>query len=220
LTRLTRWALVASLLLLLATLYSIYQPHRYFEHYLLFSVVPIACCVAGALGLIRQGAIWEKHKTIMAICYIALFAVPMIAVSLSSRNEFVRTIRNHVHVLRSAGGLAIERYAKPGDVISIWGWAPRFYVETQTIMATRDAETSRQVYPNPYRDYFRDRFLRDLEAWKPAVFVDAIGPGAFILVDRASQGHESFPALAAYIQEHYELKEDVAGIRIYQAKAR
>jgi hypothetical protein len=220
LTRLTRWALVASLLLLLATLYSIYQPHRYFEHYLLFSVVPIACCVAGALGLIRQGAIWEKHKTIMAICYIALFAVPMIAVSLSSRNEFVRTIRNHVHVLRSAGGLAIERYAKPGDVISIWGWAPRFYVETQTIMATRDAETSRQVYPNPYRDYFRDRFLRDLEAWKPAVFVDAVGPGAFILVDRASQGHESFPALAAYIQEHYELKEDVAGIRIYQAKAR
>ena len=220
LTRLTRWASAASILLLLAALYSIYQPHRYFEHYLLFSLVPIACCLAGALSLIRQVAVWEKRKAILAICYIALFAVPMIAVSFSSQNEFVRTIPNHVHVLRSAGGLAIERYAKPGDVISIWGWAPRFYVETQTIMATRDAETSRQVYPNSYRDYFRNRFLRDLEAWKPAIFVDAVGPGAFILVDRASQGHESFPALSAYIREHYELKEDVAGIRIYQAKTR
>ena len=144
----------------------------------------------------------------------------MFAISFSSPNEFVRTIPNHTRVLRSAGGLAIERYAKPGDVISVWGWAPRFYVETQTIMATRDAETSRQIYPNSYRDYFRNRFLRDLETGKPAVFVDAVGPGAFILVDRVSQGHESFPALAAYIQEHYELKEDVAGIRIYQAKAR
>ena len=220
LTRLTRWALAASLLLLLAALYSIYQPHRYFEHYLLFSLVPIVCCVAGALSLIRQTAVWEKRKTLLAVSYVALFAVPMIAVSFSSPNEFVRTIPNHVHLLRSAGGLAIGRYARPGDVISIWGWAPRFYVETQTIMATRDAETSRQVYPNSYRDYFRNRFLRDLEAWNPAVFVDAVGPNAFILVDRASQGHESFPALSAYIQEHYELKEDVAGLRIYQAKTR
>ena len=219
-TRLARWALVASILFLVATFYSIYQPHRYFEHYLLFSLVPIACCVAGALGLIRQGVIWEKRKAIIAICYVALFAAPMIAISFSSTNEFVRTIRNHTRVLRSAGGLAIERYAKPGDVISIWGWAPRFYVETQTIMATRDAETSRQVYPNPYREYFRRRFLRDLETWKPAVFVDAVGPGAFILADRAAQGHESFPALASYIHAHYELKEDVAGIRIYQVKSR
>jgi len=39
-------------------------------------------------------------------------------------------------------------------------------------------------------------------------------------VDRVSQGHESFPALAAYIQKHYELKEDIAGLRIYQAKGR
>jgi len=220
LRRLTRGALVASILLLVATFYSIYQAHRYFEHYLLFSLVPIACCVASALSLFRQAALWEKRKAIVAICYIALFAVPMIAVSFSSRNEFVRTIRNHSHVLRSAGGLAIEQYAKPGDVISIWGCAPRFYVETQTIMATRDSETARLVFPNRYRDYFRSRFLRDLETWKPVVFVDAVGPNALTLVDRVSQGHESFPALAAYIQEHYELKEDVAGIRIYQARGR
>jgi len=219
-SRLARGTLAASILLLCATLYSIYQPHRYFEHYLLFSLVPITCCVAGALGLIRQSAIWEKRKAIVAIFYVALFAVPMIVVFFSSTNEFVRTIPNHTRVLRSAGGLAIERYAKPGDVISIWGWAPRFYVETQTIMATRDAETSRQVYPNAFQDYFRRRFLRDLEAWKPAIFVDAVGPNAFILVDRVSQGHESFPALAAYVQQHYDLKEDVAGLRIYQAKSR
>jgi hypothetical protein len=220
LSRLTRWSLAASILLLLATFYSIYQAHRYYEHYLLFSLVPIACCVSGALGLIRQGAVWEKRKALKAICYVALFAIPMIAVFFSSRNEFVRTIRNHTRVLRSAGGLAIEQYAKPGDVISIWGCAPRFYVETQTIMATRDSETSRLVFPNRYRDYFRSRFLRDLEAWKPVVFVDAVGPNALTLVDRASQGHESFPALAAYVQEHYELKEEVAGIRIYQVRGR
>jgi hypothetical protein len=50
--------------------------------------------------------------------------------------------------------------------------------------------------------------------------VDAVGPTALTLTDRASQGYESFPELGAYIQEHYELKEDIAGIRIYLKKAR
>lgn len=220
LPRLARSTLTASILLLFTAFYSIYQPHRYFPHYLLFSIVPVSVCIAGALSLIRQASIWEKRKAIILTCYLALFAAPMIVVSFSSPNEFVRTIGNHAHVLRSHEGRAIERYAKPGDIMSVWGCAPRFYVETQTIMATRDAETSRLAFPNRYRDYFRNRFLRDLEAWKPVVFVDAVGPDALTLTDRASQGYESFPALAAYIQEHYELKEDVSGIRIFLKKDR
>ena len=215
LPRLAQWTLTASILLLFIAFYSIYQPHRYFPHYLLFSIVPLAACTAGALSLIRQTSIWEKRNTIILTCYLSLFAVPMIVVYFSSPNEFVRTIRNHAHVLRSHEGRAIERYAKPGDIMSVWGCAPRFYVETQTIMATRDSETSRLAFPNRYRDYFRNRFLLDLAAWKPAVFVDAVGPNALTLTDRASQGYESFPELGAYIQERYELKEDVAGIRIY-----
>jgi hypothetical protein len=215
---LTRWAFAASVLVLLASLASVYQAHRYFEHYLLFSVVPITACVAGGLALLWQTTFGQKRRGILGLCYIALFTLPMTAIALSSKNEFVSTIRNHTRVLRSAGGLAIERYARPGDLVAIWGWEPRFYVETQTIMATRDAETSRQIYVNPYREYFRNRFLRDLKASRPGVFVDAVSPNAFMLVDRASQGHEAVPALAAYVQEHYELKEDVSGIRIYLAK--
>jgi hypothetical protein len=33
--------------------------------------------------------------------------------------------------------------------------------------------------------------------------------------DRVKQGYECFPALATLIRERYELKEEVAGVRIF-----
>lgn len=48
--------------------------------------------------------------------------------------------------------------------------------------------------------------------------MDAVAPGLDGPTDRATQGYESFPALAALIRERYELKEDVAGVRIFMLR--
>jgi hypothetical protein len=85
-------------------------------------------------------------------------------------------------------------------------------------MATRDAHTKPQQNPGPYQEYFKQRYLTDLRANSPPVFIDAVAPNAFGYDNRATEGIESFPALAAFIDENYLLKEEILGVRIYVLK--
>jgi hypothetical protein len=95
---------------------------------------------------------------------------------------------------------------------------PHYYVQTQTIPATRDAITTHQLVPGPYQEYFRQRFLADLRVQPPPLFVDAVSPVSFAFDDPATHGYESWPALAAFIDENYLLKEDVEGVRFFVLK--
>src|SRR5262249_53831417 len=98
----------------------------------------------------------------------------------------------------------IVRYAKAGERLGIWGYMPRLWVETGLVQATRDAETSHQIEPNDYRDYYRDRFLQDLLRSRPPVFIDAVGTGNFVYEDRNEMAHETFPELRDYIANNYQ----------------
>jgi len=112
----------------------------------------------------------------------------------------------------------ISRYAKPGTRIAVWGWAPEYYIDTGTIMATRDAETAYQAgWSNKYQEYYRQRYIRDLKADLPPVFVDAVESRAFEH-NAASEGYDTFPALVKLIGEHYELKKEIKGVRIFTLK--
>jgi hypothetical protein len=84
-------------------------------------------------------------------------------------------------------------------------------------MATRSAGILVLLEPSRYREYFRNRFLSDLRANPPPVFVDGVAPGGFLFTDRATQGMESFPLLEAFVREHYTQREEVAGVRIFVA---
>jgi hypothetical protein len=219
-TRLSASASAASILLVCAAVYAVYKPHRPFEHYLLFLLVPLSCCVANALGVVHASGFFRTRQPLLAGSYAALFALPMLSFTMSSPNQYVEKVFYHLTWRKGEPFVAVARYAKPGDPIAVWGHASEYYVQTRTIMAARDADTPHLFYPDPYRDYFRQRYMLDIKKSKPVVFVDAAAPRSFAMRDRASQGHEAFAELAAYIREEYELKEDVEGIRIYVAKAR
>ena len=109
----------------------------------------------------------------------------------------------------------ILRHGTPGERLAIWGYMPVFWVETGLIEATRDAETSHQIEPNEYRDYYRDRFLQDLLRCQPPVFIDAVGAGNFAYEDRNEFAHETFPELTDYLGNNYHLVGDIEGTRIY-----
>ncbi len=96
---------------------------------------------------------------------------------------------------------------RPGDTISVWGWMPAYYVETGLLPATRDAIGHFIIEDGPYRDYYRQRYLKDLEESRPAVFVDAMADGVFHWTwpERQTRRHESFPALNKFIEENYSL---------------
>jgi hypothetical protein len=210
--------LAASSLLLLTALFVIYQPHRPFLHYLLFSIVPISFCVASALGVIRAAISWKTRASTISLWYAALFLLPALSVAMTSGNPFIKRLPGYLELKESEVAVSISKYAKPGDSICVWGWASEYYVETETVTAAREPETGREIEASSFRDYFRQRYLSDVQKRKPLVFVDAVAPNAIQFRDRALEGHETFPALGAYIDENYELKEEIDGIRIYAIK--
>jgi hypothetical protein len=63
--------------------------------------------------------------------------------------------------------------------------------------------------------FFIDRYLNDISQNPPVWFVDAVGPGAFIYDSRATQAHESVPALADLISRNYTLRSEIGPMRIY-----
>jgi hypothetical protein len=214
LERISVWASLSSILLSLASFFAIYQAHRPFPHYLLFSVVPVSFCVANMLGLVRYLDLQSGRAMVARGLFVIFFLIPLGVTTFESPNEFDprAIVPQHPEVA------AISRYAKPGDSMVVWGWSPEYYVQTQTIMSTRDSNIERLLLPTPYREYFRARFLSDLRAHPPLVFVDGVGPKGFLYDNRAAYGIETFPALAAYVREHYTEREEVAGVRIFVAK--
>lgn len=202
---------------------AIAAPGRDFPHYLLFLVVPLTLWCA--LGV---GCLWEiarhgsanQRRAFVALALV-LLAAPFLAARLSRPPPF------------PWGGLAelccrppspishaILAVSRPGDDLAIWGWFPQAYVETGLPQAARDAHSQRQIEASPLRDYYRGRYLDDLSRNRPAVFVDAVGPGRYGFQDRRHFGHEIFPALARFVQDNYVLTSEVDGARIYGRRNR
>ena len=219
-------ALCASCFLAVSLVIIVVPRHDY-PHYLLFSVVPLSYCVATVLGFTREAVLWRGKETLLSSLIVAGFLLPALSLSMAHPSPYVGDM--HDVLLRgrpelasylpfqntSAQVQAIRKYAAPGSRVAIWGWMPHYYVQTQTIPATRDAHTKPQLTPGPYQEYFRSRFLSDLRAQPPPIFVDAVAPASFGYDDRTSQGFETFPALAAFIGEYYLPKEEVEGVRIF-----
>ena len=70
----------------------------------------------------------------------------------------------------------------------------------------------------PMIEYYRTRFVSDLQRTRPRWFIDAVGGENFFYKDRAATGHEILPDLAREIREHYELIDDVDGSRLYRRR--
>jgi hypothetical protein len=81
--------------------------------------------------------------------------------------------------------------------------------------ATREAQSANQIMQWPLTAFFVDRYVQDLTRRRPTWFVDAVGPGAFIFDSRATQAHESVPALRKLVARNYTLLTEIGSMRIY-----
>ncbi|MEY2563993.1 MAG: hypothetical protein QOH88_2186 [Verrucomicrobiota bacterium] len=205
---------------LVVYLFVIYLPGRAFPHYLLLSILPFSYCVASVLGLALKAGFGKGRQLLVAGGIVAWFVIPPLGFALASPNQYFLYFFSEPPLPVDDRVVAIAHYAPPGERVAIWGWMPHFHVLTQTIMATRDHQTGGPMLPGPGQARARERYLSALRASPPPVFVDAVAPGSFGYKDRATQGYQTFPELAAFINENYVLKEDVEGIRIFVAKKR
>jgi hypothetical protein len=210
--------LASAFAFLFVCFFAIYFPGRAFPHYLLLSVVPLSYCVACVLGLASQTKLWKDRGVLLRSVIVAWFVLPALTIALVMPNPYLRYFLSETPFAPDPPVQAIARYAPPGSRVAIWGWMPQYYVFTQTIMATRDHQTGGAIIPGLDRARALDRYLSELRTRPPLVFVDAVAPGSFGYNNRATQGYQTFPELAAFVDQNYLLKKEVEGVRVFLAK--
>lgn len=196
--------------------FTILAPRRGFHHYLLYLVLPLTlwsgASLAGWWQNLRPGA---ARRWLVAAFVVGAGLLPLgQRLRLPVPFMFGQFAEHWRHPYSEVGRI-LRQQARPGDTLAIWGWCPQLYVETDLPQATREAHSYWQIRPSPLRDYYRARYLGDLERNHPAFFVDAVGPDAFGFPDRDTAGHEIYVELKEYICRHYDLMLDDGQTRVY-----
>ena len=205
-----------------STLLAVVIPGRPYPHYMLLLLIPLTCLVLAAVVVSGAGN-WRKQKTVEILGAVACLAFVINA--LVSRQSELRSWLDAARYRLGPSAVSepartIAARAMPGDVMAIWGWEPRLYVETGLPPGTRDSVTFGALAGGPYRDYYLCRYVFDMEHWRPRFFLDVVRTGAFTFNDRATSGHEQFAQLETLIRTRYtsagEIGEPGAGYRLYQ----
>jgi hypothetical protein len=103
--------------------------------------------------------------------------------------------------------------------LCIWGYNPTYYSETGMVQATRLSTSGGLIGNHPLRPFFLLTYLHDLTKNKPSVFVDAVAPDQFVIMtSREELGHEVVPEVREFVAAHYELFDEIKGVRIYRWK--
>ncbi len=201
----------------LVAVYAATKSGNLFVHYLNFCVYPLG--LAAALGISR---IEDKMNIALAgpLLLLGWFGVQDAIGFYENRqlNSFVsvgaRTLPESQVVQ------AIRPYVKPGDQMVVWGWQCRYYVEAQLAQGTAENHSERSIYQHPLREEYRARYLSDIKRNQPAIFIDAVGKNSVWLGDKATQGYQSFPELAAYIDKNYKYLGETDDARLFIRKDR
>ena len=219
-----RALLAASWVLLGAVIVAVLGPGRLLPHYLGFLILPLGVLLAlhlqAAGPQLAAGAFSSRRSGGLIVIFLLLTILPQVV---SRRENFHIYAGQFAHYRYehppSQTAYYIRQHAQPGDTLALWGWRPQLYVETGLPQGTREAQTERQLSLNPaIQSYYQARYLRDLRTRQPAWFVDVVGAAGFGFQDRTRHGHETFPELAEYIQNHYEFCADIEAQRIYRRR--
>jgi len=210
---------------LLATGYAILKSGFPFTHYLHWLVAPLTLLNGWILSYFLTST--QRPLTPQIAGYGLTTSLLMLApllVNLTpgrAYNAYLSNPSANRALPQSAVSRAIESAlppgatAQPGAALVVWGWQCTYYVETQLPAGTAENHTERCIFPIQLRDTYRQRFLNDMQRTRPLAFVDAVGKQSWWVQDRATQGYESFPALAVYVRRHYRLVGEVNDCRLF-----
>ena len=225
---------VFSAALLIVALYSVIAPGRHFPHYLLYLTIPSALWLMACTACFGQWAKSLKNPLqIQATITFLMVGVISVVSTLLLNQPVAGRSPGYAYKFTSyrgtPAGNVIRNLGLSGQSLVVWGWMDELFVETGMWSATSDdvlgfswVRTSRpgdkNILPN-YLDiaprYFKDLYIADLAKNKPPVFVDAVSPQGFFYMNRRVFGYETFPPLAAFIDNNYHLTAEVDGIRIF-----
>ncbi len=154
------------------------------------------------------------YRRAFVACWLAFFVTPFLLATFKP-NQFRGHLGTYLSRSPSQMDQAILNLRQSGARLAIWGWSPQYAAETGTPLGTRDSHTQWAIDPNPLRDYFRQRYLRDMETIQPQLFLEAVGPQCFHYTDREQSGIACFPELDLYIARNYRLAAEIDGMRLF-----
>jgi hypothetical protein len=197
----------------------IYLPHRPFLHYWQLLMVPLTFLVGAAVANLLSTPARSRDRlarwTVVAgasglICALLLHRAQVPNSRLGSLSYSYARPRTELAAF-------VARHSRPGESIAIWGWSNYVYVEADLVQATQSPHFGRATTPGPYQQFFRHRFIANLEALEPALFLDSSGPSSLEILDDPNLAHDiCFPELAAIIRAQYRLVGGVNGARLYR----
>jgi hypothetical protein len=201
---------------LAAAAFAILSTGRSYEHYLLYLVAPASMLAASALAWAQGEGGPRRGLVALSLCGACL--LPLAALRAQLPDIYSYDVRRYPGQLTSPVSQRIMAYAGKDEAMAVWGWMPDYFVQTGLRLGTREAETERQLKPGPQREYYRARYLQDIQRNAPAIFLDAVGGSNYVFRDRGKHAHETFPELASFIAERYALVGELDGCRIYARK--
>jgi hypothetical protein len=196
----------------LTAVYAATKSGNLFVHYLNFCIYPLG--LTAALG-IQQ----------MTTKRIFVLAGPLLLVGwfgLQDALSFYKSRHLNAFVSVDATTLpespvikALKPYVTSADRLVVWGWQCRYYVEAQLAQGTAENHSERCIFQHPLREAYRERYLSDIERNRPAIFIDAVGRNSTWVQDVATQGYETFPELATYINKNYRYIGKIDDTRLF-----
>lgn len=197
-----------------AALFAIFLPGYPILHYWLLLVPALVMLSGAAIDVWLAQA--PARPLVLALAIV--ITTPFVLKAYGANFPRWQDQLEHPPAVSDRTNAAIQALSGRGDSLAVWGWAPELYVLNQRRQATREAHTFGQIQPGPLQAHLRARFLADLVRNRPAVFVDAVHPGAFSYNDRTRHAHEIFPALGEWLETHYDFVGDYDGHRIYRRR--
>lgn len=197
--------------------FAIYAPRKPFGHYFLLGIVPLVLLLGAVAApwLQRARETSAPFRALLAAVLLLALSGPVVLHHFRHLGYFRAVVAARPPLARELIE-AVQRHTTPGGSLAVWGWQPGLYVFTQTLSATPDLIVFWQIVPSPWRDAYRNRYLRDFAARPPAVFVDTTGPSDFFFFQRVEEArHDAFPALREIIARDYRLVETVRDARVY-----
>lgn len=210
-------AFFISLVLFVTSIFSILTPRRDFPHYLQYAIIPASLIVSLVFSsFIDFVSDMKFKKTSIAIIFVLAslsWFYPLVEYSYSENLLPFAT----AHQVKSITSTIIAQKQKL-STLSVWGWSPNFFVETQLPSATRDIITTVQMLKGfPSSQYYKTSYLQDLMSAPPDFFIDTVSDannkymGEFEMVSL-----KDAPELNDFIGRNYVVIKQDRGVVLYK----
>lgn len=224
-----RPATLAALLWLAGSLGAACLGGRFYGHYFIPILPPLAWLAAGPLARVLSDPASGRRRLLRTMTVTGLI-LPVAAFTIAG---WVRIVRGELDGLRpevAAVAREVQRRTEPGDRIFVWGYWPQLYYYANRPPATRF------VYPQTLAGYVpghpesldRASGMRRYivaEHWRlwaqdmerhPAELVIDTAPGAIHFWENYPMA--DYPPLMEVVARRYRLEADIGGVRLYRLR--